>query len=89
MVVPPVLHVRRKVTAAIAAIGLALGALTVSANSEAACTYTVTNEWSNGFNATVNITNTTNAAINGWSVNWQYNGNNRATSAWSADLRKL
>lgn len=86
MIVPPVLHVRRKVTAAVAAIGLALGALTVSANSEAACTYTVTNEWSNGFNATVNITNTTNAAINGWSVNWQYNGNNRATSAWSADL---
>jgi Cellobiohydrolase A (1,4-beta-cellobiosidase A) len=86
MIVPPLLHLRRKVTAAAGAMCLALGALTVSANSEAACTYTVTNEWSNGFNATVTITNTTNTAINGWSVDWQYSGNNRATSAWSADL---
>lgn len=86
MIVSPILHLRRKVTAAVGVIGLTLGALTVSASSEAACTYTVTNEWSNGFNAAVKITNTTNAAISGWSVNWQYSGNNRATSAWSANL---
>lgn len=51
----------------------------------AACSYSVNGEWSSGFNATVRITNTTATAINGWSVQWQYAGNNRVTQVWNAN----
>ena|GEM_PF-4945308 len=53
-------------------------------NAMAACSYTVTGEWSTGFNAVIRITNAQAAAINGWNVQWQYAGNNRVNNIWSA-----
>ncbi|RYY73340.1 MAG: hypothetical protein EOO52_18225 [Gammaproteobacteria bacterium] len=70
-------------------LGLAsLLGLSIAAASQAqaaSCTYTVNNEWSNGFQGTVTITNNTSSAINGWTVGWQYNSN-RVTSSWNATL---
>lgn len=86
MIDKTIINLRRNIKASTGNIGLALGALVLSANAYAACTYTVTNQWSNGFNATVKITNTTDTAINGWSVQWQYSGDNRASSAWGTNL---
>lgn len=74
--------VRRKLATASGAFSLAMSAALISAESLADCSYSVTSQWSNGFNATVRITNTTDAAINGWAVEWQYSGDNRVTNAW-------
>lgn len=51
----------------------------------AACTYSVTNEWGTGLTGSITITNTSNSAINGWSVNWQYT-TNRLSNGWNANL---
>src|SRR5690606_37846818 len=72
-----------KRTCGVIGIGATLAATSQSAFS--ACTYTVDNEWSNGFVGTITITNTTSAPISNWSVNWQY-ASNRVTSGWNANL---
>ena len=54
--------------------------------AQAACEYTVTNQWGNGFTASVKITNNTNAAVNSWNVSWQYAGDNRITNSWNATV---
>lgn len=51
----------------------------------AACTYSISNEWSNGFVGSITIKNDTGAPINNWSVNWQYSGN-RVTSSWNVNF---
>lgn len=51
----------------------------------AACTYSVDNEWSTGFTASITIKNDTGTSINNWSVNWQY-ATNRMTSGWNANF---
>lgn len=53
--------------------------------SLAACTYTVDNEWPDGFVATITITNDTGAPLNSWDVAWQY-ANNRVASSWNANV---
>ncbi len=61
-------------------------AFVVSAQVNAAtCTYKVDSEWSSGFTASVTIANTSNTAINGWSVGWKYN-TNKVTNAWNTTL---
>src|SRR6187431_358884 len=61
-------------------------ALTIASHSAfAACTYTVDNEWNNGFVASITIKNDTGAPINGWNINWSYS-TNRITSSWNANL---
>lgn len=52
----------------------------------AACQYQVTNQWNNGFTASIKITNTTNSTINGWSINWRYTGDNRVSNSWNANV---
>ena len=70
------------------ALGLAtfcsLGLLAAQTQA-ATCTYSVSNEWSSGFQGAVTITNNTSAAINGWTVGWSYS-NNKITSSWNATL---
>ncbi len=51
----------------------------------ASCIYSVANEWNTGLTGSITITNTSNTAINGWSVNWQYT-TNRISSSWNANL---
>lgn len=58
---------------------------TSSALAQADCKYLVTNSWGGGAIATIEITNNSTAAINGWNVNWSYN-NNSISNLWNADL---
>ncbi|HSC68388.1 MAG TPA: cellulose binding domain-containing protein, partial [Cellvibrio sp.] len=51
----------------------------------ASCTYQIDNEWSNGYVASIVVKNDTGAAVNNWSVNWQYNSN-RISSSWNANV---
>lgn len=64
---------------------LVAGLSVLSGASHAACTYTVDNEWGNGFVATITVKNDTTSAVNGWSVNWQY-PSNRIASSWNATI---
>ena len=57
----------------------------LSHSASASCTYSVDSEWAAGFTASINIKNDTSAAINGWSVNWQYSSN-RMSSGWNANF---
>lgn len=65
----------------ISAVFAAQSSLAQTAN----CLYKVTNNWGAGATASVEITNTGTAAINGWSVGWKY-ANNQITSSWNATL---
>ena len=42
--------------------------------------------WSNGFTAAVTVTNTGAAAINGWTLQWTWPGNQRVTNGWNATV---
>jgi hypothetical protein len=66
-------------------IGLGASLLGFNQVASAACTYTIDSEWSNGYTASITIKNDTGAAINNWSVNWQY-GSDRMTSGWNANF---
>jgi beta-glucosidase len=46
-------------------------------------TYT-TNDWNNGFTASVSVTNTGTTPVNPWSTQWTYTAGQRVTQAWSA-----
>lgn len=65
--------------------GVAATIALATQTASAACTYQVDNEWSNGFVASITVKNDTGAAVNNWSVNWQY-ANNRITNSWNANL---
>jgi cellulose binding protein with CBM2 domain len=42
--------------------------------------------WSNGFTATVTVTNAGGAATNGWTLQWTWPGNQQVTNAWNATV---
>jgi GH35 family endo-1,4-beta-xylanase len=69
----------------VSALGISLGLTAFSLNTFAACTYTIDNQWGSGFVASITVKNDTGAAVNNWSVNWQY-ANNRITNSWNANL---
>ncbi len=54
----------------------------------AACqvTYTVTNQWGDGFTADVTIRNNGANAINGWQLQWTFAGNQRIVNLWNGAL---
>ncbi|HTF97226.1 MAG TPA: cellulase family glycosylhydrolase [Cellvibrio sp.] len=68
------------------AAGFSLAIATLSIQADAACQYVINNQWSSGFTATLKITNSGTTAINGWNINWKYNGADRITSSWNATL---
>ncbi|HCS63824.1 MAG TPA: carbohydrate-binding protein [Cellvibrio sp.] len=68
------------------AIGLSLALSTLSTQAFAACQYTVTGQWSNGFTGSVKITNDTATATNGWSLSWQYTGDNRISGSYDVSM---
>ena len=80
---PNILAQVLKRTCGLVGAGAALAVLSHSAF--AACTYTITNEWSSGFVANVTIKNDTGAPINNWSVNWSYS-TNRISGTWNANF---
>ncbi|MDO6747025.1 lytic polysaccharide monooxygenase [Gilvimarinus sp. 1_MG-2023] len=51
-----------------------------------ACDYTVNNAWNTGFTAEITLTNNSDEAVSGWSVNWQYTGDVGISNSWSADV---
>ncbi|MEU7722593.1 cellulose binding domain-containing protein [Streptomyces tibetensis] len=48
-------------------------------------TYTVTSQWSGGFQADVQLTNTGTSAWNGWSLGWTFADGQKLTQAWNAE----
>ncbi|MEV3999471.1 cellulose binding domain-containing protein [Streptomyces halstedii] len=56
----------------------------------AACavTYTVTNEWPGGFQADVTVTNTGDAAYDGWTLGWSFPGGQRISQMWNASYQQ-
>jgi hypothetical protein len=83
---------RRRWTA-LAALGAVLVAGFVAgpaspAQAQAACSITYAKQWDSGsgFGANVTINNTGTTAINGWTVNWTFAGNQRVTNAWIGRL---
>jgi cellulose 1,4-beta-cellobiosidase len=52
----------------------------------ARCEYLVQSDWNTGFVAAIRITNDTNTAINGWSVNWAYSDGSTRTGGWNANF---
>ncbi len=45
-------------------------------------TYTITNQWTDGFTADVTIRNS-GTALNGWTLTWTFGGTQRITNAWN------
>lgn len=70
----------------LAAVGLGATCLFAAGSAQAACEYEVTNSWGSGFTASINITNDTGSAVNGWQVSWQYSGGNRVSNGWNANI---
>jgi hypothetical protein len=75
-----------------AAMALGAGALVVAplaaappaaAASSCSAAYTVTSQWSDGFGASITITNT-GPAITAWTVQYTYPGNQRLSDGWDA-----
>ena len=57
---------------------------TSPAASACAVTYTVQNDWGAGFTASLTIANTGGTAINGWSLQFNFAGNQTISQGWSA-----
>jgi polyisoprenoid-binding protein YceI len=73
-------------TRSLYAAGFSLAVSTLSTTSYAACQYSIDSQWNNGFAARIKITNDGTSAINGWTINWQYSGDNRITSSFNTTL---
>ena len=48
-------------------------------------TYKITNQWSGGFQADVQLTNTGSTAWSGWSLGWTFADGQKITQLWNAD----
>ncbi|SDG59326.1 Cellulose binding domain-containing protein [Lentzea fradiae] len=75
---------RRRVALAVAAVVLSGGVPAVAAPLAVACTvtYKVTNEWNNGFGASVAIRNDGDA-MNGWRLTWTFPDGQRVQQGWN------
>jgi endoglucanase len=64
----------------------ALTVATQGTGTSSGCTaaYSVTNQWNNGFTATVTVTNTGTAATHSWQVAWTWPNGQQVTNAWNA-----
>ena len=78
---------RRGLAAASAALLLASGTVALTqaaADAAAGCRvdYTV-NDWGGGFTATVSVTNLGDPITGGWTLEWDFDGDQRVTSGWN------
>ncbi|WP_329485137.1 glycoside hydrolase family 9 protein [Kitasatospora sp. NBC_01246] len=48
--------------------------------------YRVDSSWGNGFTATVTVRNTGTSTISGWTLGWDFTGDQRITTAWNATV---
>ena len=83
----PVL-IRGLTAAAAATLVSGLGvAVATSASAAAGCRVDYSaNSWSTGFTGTVNVTNLGDAISGGWTVAWDFPGNQTVTQGWSATV---
>lgn len=53
--------------------------------STAGChvSYSITNDWGNGFQAAVSLVNSGSQAINGWTLTWSFSGNQHIYDLWN------
>lgn len=75
-------HWRVWLTAAATLISLTAVARPATAETALTCTYTVTSAWTDGFIATVDITNN-GPTISGWTVRWTFLTPTSNVVAWS------
>jgi cellulose 1,4-beta-cellobiosidase len=64
---------------------LSFGLVAASQGAAASCVYKISNEWNTGLTGEIVVTNSSTAAVNGWTVGWQY-ATNRVTSSWNVNL---
>ncbi|HEV2345273.1 MAG TPA: cellulase family glycosylhydrolase [Actinocrinis sp.] len=81
----------RRLGALLPTAALVLGVTAVAepqASAAAGCTasYSVQSAWSNGFVASVAVTNSGTTAITGWTVTFTLGGDQKETSAWGATV---
>jgi aryl-phospho-beta-D-glucosidase BglC (GH1 family) len=67
---------------------LALQASAYGASDPGGCkvTYSIREQWSDGFVADISLENRTNTAIDGWQVLWQWPSGQKITGYWSSHL---
>ncbi len=46
--------------------------------------YNILNDWGNGATISITIKNNSNNAVNGWTLNWSFSGNQKITNMWNA-----
>ncbi|MFG2037545.1 glycoside hydrolase family 9 protein [Dactylosporangium sp. NPDC048998] len=54
-----------------------------SSTPSCSATYKVTNQWGDGFNGEITVTNTGTTALTGWTVTFTFPGNQKVTNGWS------
>jgi chitinase len=65
-------------------VGLAAGPAQAATTATAA--YTKTQDWGTGFEGRWTVKNTGTAAINSWTIEWDFPSGTSVTSAWDADV---
>lgn len=50
------------------------------------CEYNVISEWSNGFTGEITLTNNSDTALDDWTVEWTFTGDNRTDNVWNANM---
>ncbi|MFH8365541.1 glycosyl hydrolase family 18 protein [Streptomyces sp. NPDC018031] len=85
--------VRRRATAALAALALPVTALvglasanTAHAAESATATYAKASDWGSGFEGRWTVKNTGTTTINSWTVEWDFPSGTSVTSAWDANV---
>lgn len=68
------------------AIVVALHLCLTNLTQAAQCTYTLLNQWPQGFTAAIKITNDGDQDIEGWSVSWQYTDGSSIIENWNSTL---
>jgi cellulose 1,4-beta-cellobiosidase len=51
--------------------------------------YAVTNDWGSGFTANIAITNLSSTAINGWTLEFTFPGNQNIGNAWGGTVNQM
>ena len=85
---------RRKGVSAPLAIGAVLAMVAVpvvlgsSAEAAPGCKvdYTITNQWDTGFGATVTVTNLGDPISGGWTLSWDFPGNQQVQQGWNGNF---
>src|SRR4051794_33178397 len=85
----PLLLTRSLIAAAAVTLlsGLGVAAVASQASAAAGCRVTYTaNSWSTGFTGNINLTNLGDPISGGWTLTWDFPGNQHITQGWSATI---